>query len=172
MLRWRFAERSTLFASFVHSHATGDLNDYNQFFGNFSSPLVRPNQNGILASDAPNRGLFWGVFGLPHKVDFVPTLDVHSGFPFSKLDDNWNFVGRRNAAGRFPPFIGLDVKFQYPVDFKFHRHRIQFRAGLSVLNVLNHSNPRDVQQNEASPHYGTFYNSIGRLFRIDGDFDF
>lgn len=172
MLRWRFAERGTLYASFVRSRATGELNDYNQFFGNFSSPLIRTNQNGILASDAPNRVLFWGVFGLPRKLDFVPTLDVHTGFPFSKLDENWNYVGRRNEAGRFPPFIGFDVKFQYPVDFKFREHRIQFRAGLSILNVLNHANPRDVQQNLASPQYGTFYNSIGRLFRLDGDFDF
>lgn len=172
MLRWRFAERSTLFASFVRSQARGDLNDYNQFFGNFPYPLIRPNQYGILSSDAPNRVLFWGVFGLPHKVDFIPTLDMHTGFPFSKLDANWNYVGQRNQAGRFPPFVAFDVKFQYPVDFKYHGHRIQFRAGLSVLNVLNLANPRDVQQNEASPQYGTFYNSIGRLFRLDGDFDF
>jgi hypothetical protein len=172
MVRWRFAERSTLFASFVHSSAQGDLNDYNQFFGNFPYPLIRPNQFGILSSDAPNRGLFWGVFGLPHKVDFVPTLDVHTGFPFSKLDGNWNYVGQRNQAGRFPTFVGLDVKFLYPVDFKFRGHRIQFRAGLSILNVINHAQPRDVQQNETSPQYGMFYNSVGRLWRIDGDFNF
>src|SRR5215469_4215020 len=172
MLRWQAGERTTLFASFVRSHATGDLNDYNQFFGNFPYPLIRSNQTGLLSTDAPNRGLFWGVFGLPHKLDFVPTLDVHTGFPFSRLDENWNYVGRRNQAGRFPPFVGFDVKFQYPVDFKFRRHRIQFRAGLSVLNVLNHANPRDVQQYDASPEYGNFYNSVGRLFRLDGDFDF
>jgi hypothetical protein len=172
MLRWQAAERTTLFASFVRSHASGDLNDYNQFFGNFPYPLIRPNQTGLLSTDAPNRGLFWGVFGLPHKLDFVPTLDVHTGFPFSRLDENWNYVGQRNEAGRFPPFVGFDVKFQYPVDFKFRGHRIQFRAGLSVLNVLNHANPRDVQQYDASPQYGKFYNSVGRLFRLDGDFDF
>jgi outer membrane receptor protein involved in Fe transport len=172
MVRWRFAERSTLFASFVRSSARGDLNDYNQFFGNFPYPLIRPNQFGILSSDAPSRGLFWGVFGLPYKVDFVPTLDVHTGFPFSKLDANWNYIGQRNQAGRFPAFVGLDVKFLYPVDFKFRGHRIQFRAGLSILNVINHAQPRDVQQNETSPQYGMFYNSVGRLWRIDGDFNF
>ena len=172
MVRWRFAERSTLFASFVRSSAHGDLNDYNQFFGNFSNPLIRPNQYGLLSSDAPNRGLFWGIFGLPHKLDFVPTLDVHTGFPYSRLDGNWNYVGQRNGAGRFPVFVGLDVKFLYPVDFKFRGHRIQFRAGLSILNVINHAQPRDVQQNEMSPFYGMFYNSVGRLWRFDGDFNF
>jgi Carboxypeptidase regulatory-like domain/TonB dependent receptor-like, beta-barrel len=172
MLRWRPRERTTLFASYVNSRARGDLNDYNQFFGNIPYPLIRPNQYGIMPSDAPNRGLIWGVVGLPHKLDFIPVLDVHTGFPFSKLDENWNYIGRENEAGRFRTFVGLDMKIQYPFDFKFHRRRFQFRAGLSVLNVLNYSNPRDVQQYTGSPHYGNFYNSIGRLFRIDGDFDF
>jgi hypothetical protein len=172
MLRWRVNERSTVFASYVQSRARGELNDYNQFFGNFSYPLIRPNQYGPLSSDAPNRGLFWSVIGLPHKLDFVPILDVHTGFPFSRLDQNWNFLGPENQAGRFPTFLALDAKFQYPVDFTFRGHRIQFRAGLTVYNVLNHFNPRDVQQHNASPNYGAFYNSVGRLFRIDGDFNF
>ena len=152
--------------------ARGDLNDYNQFFGNFPYPLIRENQYGPLASDAPNRGLFWGVIGLPYKFDFVPILDVHTGFPFSRLDQDWGYLGKENQAGRFPAFVGLDAKLQYPVDFTFHGHRIQFRAGLTVYNVLNHSNPRDVQQYFASPLYGTFYNSVPRLWRIDGDFSF
>jgi outer membrane receptor protein involved in Fe transport len=172
MLRWHATERTTLWASYVYSRAKGDLNDYNQFFGNFPYPLIRANQYGPLASDAPNRGLFWGVIGLPKKFDFVPILDVHTGFPYSRLDQNWQYLGRENQAGRFPTFVGLDTKIQYPVDFTFRKHRIQFRAGLTVYNVLNHFNPRDVQQYSASPNYGAFYNSVGRLFRIDGDFDF
>ena len=119
MMRWRVNERSTVFASYVHSRAYGDLNDYNQFFGNFPYPLIRLNQYGPLASDAPNRGLFWNVIGLPHKFDFVPILDVHTGFPYSRLDQNWNFIGPENKAGRFPTFLALDTKLQYPVDFKF-----------------------------------------------------
>jgi len=172
MLRWRANERSNVFASYVHSRAYGELNDYNKFFGNFPQPIIRRNQYGPLASDAPNRGLFWGVIGLPHKLDLVPILDVHTGFPFSRLDQNWNYIGPENQAGRFPTFVALDTKLQYPVDFKFRGHRIQFRAGLSVYNVLNHFNPRDVQEHYTSPNYGAFYNSVGRLFRIDGDFDF
>jgi hypothetical protein len=172
MLRWRPRERTTLYASYVNSRARGDLNDYNQFFGNIPYPLIRPNQYGIMHSDAPHRGLIWGVIGLPHKLDFIPVLDVHTGFPFSKLDENWEYMGKQNEAGRFRTFVDLDMKIQYPFDFKFHGKRFQFRAGLSVLNVLNYSNPRDVQQYTGSPNFGNFYNSIGRLFRIDGDFDF
>jgi hypothetical protein len=172
LLRWRAGERTTLYASYTRSQARGELNDYNQFFGNFPYPLIRPNQFGTMSSDAPDRGLVWSVIGLPHKLDFIPILDVHTGFPFSKVDENWNYIGQRNQAGRFPLFFDLDVKFQYPVDFTYRKHRIQFRAGLSILNVLNHANPRDVQQYFFSPNYGRFYNSIGRLWRIDGDFDF
>lgn len=172
VLRWKPTERSTVYASYVRSQARGELNDYNQFFGTFRYPLIRANQFGTMSSDAPDRGLFWGVIGLPHKLDFIPILDVHSGFPFSKLDDNWNYMGERNGAGRLSTFVGLDTKFQYPFDFTYRRHRIQFRGGLSVLNVLNYFNPRDVQQYTGSPNYGKFYNSVGRLWRIDGDFDF
>jgi len=172
MLRWRPRERTTLYASYVNSRARGDLNDYNQFFGTIPYPLIRPNQYGTMSSDAPNRGLIWGVIGLPRKLDFIPVLDVHTGFPFSKLDENWNFIGKENQAGRFWTFIGLDVKIQYPFDFKFRGRRFQFRAGLSIIDVLNYSNPRDVQEHVSSPNYGRFYNPVGRLFRIDGNFDF
>jgi hypothetical protein len=172
LLRWHATERTTLFASYVRSYAHGELNDYNQLFGNFPIPLIRANQNGPLPSDAPNRVLFWSVIGLPRKLEFVPVLDVHTGFPFSQLDENWNFVGQRNGAGRFPGFIGLDVKLQYPFDFKFHGRHFEFRAGLNVPNVLNHFNPRDVQEYAKSPNYGHFYNSVGRLWRIEGAFDF
>ena len=172
MLRWQPLENTTMIASYVRSRARGELNDYNQFFGNFSYPLVRANQYGPLPHDAPNRVLFWGIIQLPKKFQFVPILDVHSGFPYSNVGINWNYVGQRNEAGRFPTFIGLDAKIQYPFDFKFHGHRIQFLGGLKVSNLLNHYQPRDVQQYLGSPNYGTFYNSVGRLWRIDGDFDF
>jgi hypothetical protein len=172
MLRWQPVERTTLFGSYVLSSARGELNDYNQFFANFATPLIRPNQRGPLNHHAPHRALFWGVVGLPRKFEFIPVLDVHSGFPFSHLDAEWDFVGRRNRAGRFPTFVGLDMKIQYPFDFKFRGRRFQFRAGLKVINVLNHFNPRDVQQSLDSPRAGHFFNSVGRLYRIEGGFDF
>jgi len=172
MLRWNPTERTSLVASYVHSRAFGELNDYNQFFGNNPYPLIRPNQYGPLSTDAPNRVLFWSIFGLPYKIQFIPILDVHTGFPYSKLDENWNYIGARNEAGRFPTLASLDLKIQYPFDFQFRGHRIQFLGGLKVIDVTNHYNPRDVQEYAASPYYGSFYNSVGRLWRIDGDFDF
>jgi outer membrane receptor protein involved in Fe transport len=172
MLRWKPAERTTVYASYVRSRARGELNDYNQFFGNFPYPLIRTNQFGVMSSDAPDRGLFWGVIALPHKLDFIPIFDVHSGFPFSQLDRDWNYIGARNRAGRLRTFVGLDTKFLYPFNFAYRKHHFEFRAGLSILNVLNYFNPRDVQQYTGSPNFGRFYNSVGRLWRIEGDFEF
>ena len=75
----------------------GELNMFGQFFGNFPSAVIRPNQFGPLPYDAPNRLLFWGSFRMPFKIEFSPALDVHSGFPYSKVDDELNFVGQRNS---------------------------------------------------------------------------
>jgi hypothetical protein len=172
MLRWNPREGTSLVASYVGSRALGELNDYNQFFGNNPYPLIRTNQYGPLPADAPNRVLFWGIFALPYKLQFVPILDTHTGFPYSKLDRDWNYIGQRDEAGRFPTFASLDLKIQYPFNFKYKGHRIQFLGGLKVIDLTNHYNPRDVQQYLASPNYGVFYNSVGRLWRIDGDFDF
>ncbi len=107
MMRWQVNERTTVFASYVHSRAYGDLNDYNQFFGNFPYPLIRPNQYGPLASDAPDRGLFWNVIGLPHKFDFVPILDVHTGFPLFAARSRLEFHRPREQGGTFPSLPGV-----------------------------------------------------------------
>jgi hypothetical protein len=47
--------RQTLNASYVRSKATGDLNDFNQFFGNDPQAVIQPNTRGPMAFDAPNR---------------------------------------------------------------------------------------------------------------------
>jgi hypothetical protein len=62
-----------------------------------------------------NRELFWAVIGLPHRFDFVPILNVYTGFPFSRLDQNWTFIGAENNAGRLPALLVLDTKILYPV---------------------------------------------------------
>jgi len=50
--------RHVLNASYVRSGALGDLNDFNQFYGNTPNPIIRPNERGRLAFDAPNRFVF------------------------------------------------------------------------------------------------------------------
>jgi hypothetical protein len=67
--------RSTLNASYVHSRAYGDLNDFNQFFGNDPLAVIQPNQRGRLSFDAPNRVLAWGEIAAPWKFTVALVLD-------------------------------------------------------------------------------------------------
>ena len=61
-------------ASYVHSRAYGDLNDFFQFFGNVAKPVIQPNGQGRLPFDAPNRFLLSGEFQGPWKLLFAPVL--------------------------------------------------------------------------------------------------
>src|SRR5215472_2263318 len=83
--RYQF-HRHTLNASFVRSKAYGDLNDFNQFFGNNPQAVIQPNGRGRLPFDAPNRFLFWGEIEGPWKLTLIPVYDLHSGFPYSTQD--------------------------------------------------------------------------------------
>src|SRR5437660_6326582 len=88
--------RNTLNASYVRSQAHGDLNDFNQFFGNNRQAVIQPNQVGRLSFDAPNRFLAWGEIAAPWKLTVSPVLDVHTGFPYSVVNESRQFVGLRN----------------------------------------------------------------------------
>ncbi|MGH9903700.1 MAG: TonB-dependent receptor, partial [Pyrinomonadaceae bacterium] len=157
--RVRLQERRNIFLAYVRSQARGDLNDFNTYFGNLRNPLVRPNEYGRQPFDVPNRLLFWGDFGLPYDIVATPVVDWRNGFPFSLVDEAQNYVGPRNGGGRFPQFLTLDVQVTKGLAIPFRGKKYRGRLGLTVFNVTNHWNPRDVQNNLASPHFGTFYNS-------------
>ncbi|HWC19478.1 MAG TPA: carboxypeptidase regulatory-like domain-containing protein, partial [Terriglobales bacterium] len=94
--RYQFRQH-TLNASYVRSKAFGDLNDFNQFFGNNPQAVIQPNSRGRLAFDAPQRFLFWGEFSAPWKLTVLPVWDLHTGFPYS-VENQWRqFVGPRNT---------------------------------------------------------------------------
>ena len=83
-------------ASYVRSRAYGDLNDFNQFFGNDPQAVIQPNQRGRLNFDAPNRILTWAEIAAPWKLTFAPVIDTHTGFPYSTINQYRDFVGPRN----------------------------------------------------------------------------
>ena len=58
----------------------------------------------FLPFDAPNRFVFWGNFSVKYGITVAPVLDIRNGFPLSVIDEDRNFVGQRNRAGRFPNF--------------------------------------------------------------------
>jgi hypothetical protein len=156
--------KNTLNASYVRSKAYGNLNDFNQFFGNTSTAVINPDARGRLGFDAPNRVLVWGQFAAPLKLTVLPVLDAHSGFPFSIVDESRSFVGPRNDM-RFPRFTSLDLQITRPITIPIPNKEIKARIGFSVFNLLNHFNPRDVQNDIDSYRFGALFNGVGRTFR-------
>jgi hypothetical protein len=144
---------------------SGDLNDFNQFFGNTPNAIIRPNERGPLPFDAPHRFLFWGQFEAPWKITLAPVLDVHTGFPYSVIDEERDFIGARNRAGRYPRFSSVDLQATKEVALPFHGRKYKAHVGVRVFNLLNHYNPRDLQNNAASFRYGAFLNSVDRMVR-------
>ncbi len=157
-------KRNTLNASYVRSKAFGDLNDFNQFFGNNAAAAIEPDSRGRLPFDAPNRFLFWGQFEAPFKLTMMPVLDVHTGFPYSQINQEREFVGPRDSL-RFPMFGSFDLQVTRPIRLPIPHKDVRARIGFSVFNLLNRFNPRDVQSDIDSYRYGALFNGVGRIFR-------
>jgi hypothetical protein len=164
--RYRFGKNNDLVASYVHSSATGDLNDFNSYFGNFGNPIIKRNENSRLPYDTPNRFLFWGEFSVKYGVSVAPVFDIRSGFPYSVIDQDRNFVGPRNLAGRFPTFLALDLQALKTIALPNRLEKYRLKVGAKVFNLTNHFNPRDFQNNLASANFGSFYNGVGRMFAM------
>jgi hypothetical protein len=157
-------KRGTLNASYVRSKAFGNLNDFNQFFGNDPVAVINPDEQGRLPFDAPNRFLAWGQWAAPFKFTVLPVLDVHTGFPYSLIDQTRDFVGPRDSQ-RFPRFASLDLQVTRPITIPFRSERLKARVGFSVFNLLNRFNPRDVQSDIDSDRFGAMFNGVGRTWR-------
>ncbi len=152
---------STLNASYMRSRAYGDLNDFNQFFGNDPQAVIQPNQRGRLNFDAPNRILAWGEIAAPWKLTFAPVLDVHTGFPYSTINQYRDFVGPRNEL-QLPRFVSTDLQVWREIRLPIKEKHA--RIGFGVFNLFNHPNYRDVQNDVDSYRFGEFFNGISRAF--------
>ena len=157
-------KQGTVNASYVHSKAFGNLNDFNQFFGNNAAVVIEPDERGRLPFDAPNRILAWGEFDAPFKLTLLPVLDVHTGFPWSVTNELREFVGPRNRE-RFPRFTSFDLQVTRPIRLPLPHEKLKARVGFSAFNLLNHFNPRDVQGDLDSFRYRGLFNGVGRTFR-------
>ena len=156
--------RHTLNASYVRSHAFGDLNDFNQFFGNDPQAVMQPNERGRLSFDAPNRFLAWGEIAGPWKMTVMPVLDLHTGFPYSVENQLREFVGPRNDR-RFRRFNSFDLQVLKEIKLPFRGKEHTVKVGFGVFNLFNHFNPRDVQNDLDSSRFGDFFNGPPRTFR-------
>ncbi|MEQ1646819.1 MAG: TonB-dependent receptor, partial [Pyrinomonadaceae bacterium] len=143
-------------AFYVFSKSEGDLNTADKFFSDSPAFNVRPNEYGRLPFDSPHRLMFYGQIDISkkHNIRLGPLLEIRNGFPFSRVNERLDYVGPRNAAGRFPLYFSLDMQvtkgFKAPSFVLFIKDRL-IRVGVAVLNVTGHFNPRDVQTNQSSP---------------------
>jgi hypothetical protein len=156
--RYLGGERRDITVSYVRSHGSADLNNYDQFYGNLRNPILRPNEHSLIPTDVPHRLLVRGTIGLPGRWDLAPVIEIRSGFPWSAVDELQDFVGARNRAGRLPRVRNLDFSLTRP--WTVRKYRV--RAGIRVYNIFGASAERDVQSNTASPRYGQFFNPIER----------
>lgn len=161
-VRYMGGPRRDLTLSYVWSRGTADLNNYDQFFGNFRNPIIRPNEHNLTPTDVRHRLLLRGLIGLPGQWDLSPVLELRSGFPWSAVDEFQDFVGPRNRAGRLPGVRTLDFSVVRP--WRLGKYR--FRAGLRVYNLLGETAERDIQNNVTSPVFGTAYNPVERSIGI------
>jgi hypothetical protein len=156
--RYLGGERRDLTLSYVWARGTADLNAYDQFYGNFRNPIVRPNQYGQTSTDVRHRILLRGTIGLPGGWDFAPVVELRSGFPWSAVNEYQDFVGERNRAGRLPAVRTLDFSLARVWRFKKYR----FRGGIKLYNVFGAAAERDMQNNITSPFFGTAFNPVDR----------
>ncbi|MGH9793582.1 MAG: TonB-dependent receptor, partial [Candidatus Acidiferrales bacterium] len=172
MVRWHATERTSMVFSYVRSRASGDLNSFDQFFGNYPTAIIRPNERNRLPFDVPDRILIWGTVGLPWQLELAPVVDWHSGFPFSAVDDDLNFVGERNQAARFPAFFSVDFQLARRFSIPFGGRRWDTLLGIRFFNLTGHFNPRDVQQVVTHPQFGQFFNTVDRKIRAKFEIQF
>ncbi|MGB9487970.1 MAG: carboxypeptidase regulatory-like domain-containing protein [Terriglobia bacterium] len=156
-LRIRARANTDINISYVHSLSHGDLNGLGDVYVPFEEPVIRPNFYASLPSNVPDRFVTWGRFNLPWKIVASPVLDIHSGFPYSDLNELQRYVGYPDSL-RFPTFISLDLEMykEFRIPFLPWVRNHTLRGILRVYNVTNHQNPRDVYNNVTSPYFGHF----------------
>ena len=164
-IHYRFRERDQLTASYIWSRLRGDLNNLSSVLIPYEQPVIRPNVYGILPQDIPNRFVTWGIFSVPWKMTFSPIADVHTGYPYSNIDVDQNYVGTPNGS-RFARFFSLDLKlyreFRIPFTGIKGRKLHHLRLGVYTLNTTNHHNFNAVFNNVAAPNFGQFAGFVDR----------
>ncbi|HUX10530.1 MAG TPA: TonB-dependent receptor plug domain-containing protein, partial [Terriglobia bacterium] len=171
MVSYRNDKGDELHASYVHSRTIGDINTLANLYSPFELPVIRPDVYASLNADVPDRMITWGIFHFPAKIVFAPIFDLHTGFPWSRVNELQNYVGAPNS-NRFPTFFSFDFKVWKVLPLP---HWLPFgggfklRWGIGVRNLTNTSNPRDVFNNIASPYFGQFVGFQHRVIEINVD---
>jgi len=155
-VNYRPSERADLTVSYVRSSSQGDLNTTDNIYVPFETPVIRPDEYANLPSDVPNRLTGYGMVKLLWGITLSPSIDLHSGFPYSNVDVLHNYVGEPNGY-RYPIYFSLNwaIYKDFPLPFHIHPGH-KFRFGIYSLNTTDRKNPTAVYNNITSPFFGQF----------------
>jgi len=155
-----FANGYAVFVSYTRSSArTNAALDYM-----LAPSLLGIQQGGPLPWDTPDRLISWGWLPLElpklkKNWDFVYTVDWHSGFPYTSVDENDRVVGRPGSR-RFPDFTSISPGLEW----RFHFRGTWYGLRGVMENGTGSSNPTVVNNVVDSPQYGQFSEPLGRAF--------
>jgi hypothetical protein len=158
-------EGQQLFFSYVRSRTRGDINEFNNYLGNFPFPVLRQNEYTNLTADLPHRFLAWGMVRLPWRMRISPIVEYRNGFPYATLNAMQDYVGIPNRE-RFPNFFSFDSRVSKEIKIN---DKYSVRFSVSGFNVTNHFNPYSVRANIDDPQFGVFFGNYKRRFRLDFD---
>jgi outer membrane receptor for ferrienterochelin and colicin len=165
-LRYVHASNAELNVTYARSAASGDLNAFATYFDAVLSPVIGENMYARASTDVPHRLTARGRLLPTDRWLLIGIFDWRTGLPYSIVDESLDFVGIRDSE-RFPPFVRLEVG----VERRFNVGKFRPWIGVRVWNALNAFLPNDVQANQGSPAFGSFYNSEYRQFRIQLRFE-
>ena len=121
--------RRDLTFSYVWAKGTADLNNYDQFYGNFRNPIIRANENNLTPRRTCGIACWCAATSACPGNGTLRRARVRSGFPWSAVDEFQDFVGPSNRTGRLPTVGNLDFQLTRPLRFRKYR----FKAGIEDL---------------------------------------
>ena len=153
-------------ATYTRSRSEGDLNVLTNFFDAVLTPIVGDNTYARLSTDVPHRVLVRGRVMPAPKWLVLGVFDWRTGVPYSVVNETLDFEGPRNEL-RFPNYGRLELGVERSIKIL----KFQPWVGVRFSNVLGQFLPEDVQNNTASPFFGTFYNAEPRRLRLQVRFE-
>jgi hypothetical protein len=154
-LRHTFSHGYTLFGAYTRSSARTD--NVLEYFPTIS--ILGPQGSGPLPWDTPNRLISWGWLPVPitKKIDFVYTVEWHTGFPFNAVNANRELVGNPNSY-RYSDYFS----FSPGLELRFHLGKYYLGLRGVLENATDRKNPVTVNNVVDSPQFLTFSNFQGR----------
>jgi hypothetical protein len=151
----KFAQNHEILVSYTRSRAQSNaVLDFS-----LANPTLAQQGGGPLPWDVPNHLISWGWLPITKKIDFAYSLDWHTGFPFSVVNQTQQIVGTLNSH-RFPDYFALNLHVERR--FRFHGYEFAVRVGSN--NITNSRNPVVVNNNIDSLHFLTFSSFQKRAF--------